>query len=126
VKAPLPTSGLTGGQTDHVKVDLAESQWVAVSHGEILGPDGRTWRRRSTKTARSECDRLVSTGSAFVLYYFAGGQLDWFDGDDAAALWPEVRKAVVTAARRKGDLEWTAGIWVDNDEESILLLTGHC
>jgi hypothetical protein len=110
-----------------VKADLADAQWTAASEGHLTGPDGTRFVRRSTKTKRRTCDDLVARGVPVVLFYFAGGQLDWHDGPDALAVWQTVRTAVTSQEPKpKGPVEWNAGIWESDEGPSLLLLTGHC
>lgn len=101
-------------------------QWDSVARGEIVGPDGVAYARLSTKATRRDCDELLAAGSPLVLHYWAGGQLDWYDGDDAGSAWAGCRTAVTTEPRRRGDLEWTAGVWSSYDGRALVLLTGHC
>ena len=66
-------------------------------------------------------------GAPLVLFYWAGEQLDWFDGVEAREQWRDVRPRVVsTDPRPKGDTEWTAGRWEGEGGRSLLFLTGHC
>jgi hypothetical protein len=109
-----------------VHISLAETQWEAITTGQILGPGKVRWSRRSSKTKRAACQQRIAEGAPLVLYYFAGGQLDWFDGSDAEQHWVIVRTAVTPAPRLRGDLEWTGSIWVDDANHSLVLLTGHC
>lgn len=111
---------------DGVRADLSESQWDSVTHGEIIGPDGAKYVRRSTKVKRRDCDDLLNSGSPLVLYYWAGGQLDWHDGDNAGSAWATARASVTTEPRSRGSLEWTAGVWLSEDGRALVLLTGHC
>ena len=111
---------------DRVRTDLSEAQWDSVAHGEIVGPDGVKYVRRSTKAKRRACDDLLSSGSPLVLYYWAGGQLDWHDGEDAESAWAATRASVTIEPRLRGDLEWTAGVWQSEDGRALVLLTGHC
>ena len=111
---------------DRVRTDLSEAQWDSVTHGEIVGPDGPKYVRRSTKAKRRDCDDLLGAGAPPVLYYWAGGQLDWHDGDDAGGVWESARASVTTEPRLRGDLEWTAGVWQSEDGRALVLLTGHC
>jgi hypothetical protein len=105
--------------------DLAPTQWDAITSGQLIDPSGARWSRRSTRIRRSVCEQLIVDGAPLVLYYYAGGQLDWLDGDDAVARWRRLRAGVTSVARRRGDLEWTAGIW-DCEARKLVLLTGHC
>jgi hypothetical protein len=107
-------------------VDLSEAQWFSVTDGEVMGPDGTRYVRRSTKAKRRACDELLTAGSPLVLYYYGGGQLEWTDGDDATSAWAATRSAVTTEPRLRGDLEWTAGVWQSDDGRALVLLTGHC
>lgn len=109
-----------------MRADLSVSQWDSVTHGEIVGPDGATYVRRSTKAKRRDCDDLLGAGSPLVMYYWAGGQLDWHDGDEAEGAWAAVRGSVTTQPRLRGDVEWTAGVWQTENGRSLVLLTGHC
>lgn len=109
-----------------MRLDLAD-QWDGVASGELTGPDGQRYRRRTTKAKRREGDQLIQAGTPLALYYWAGGQLEWFDGDEATARWQKVRRAVTSQEPRpKGDVDWTAGRWEDSDSHPIFLLTGHC
>ncbi len=96
-----------------VHADLAPTQWATVTEERIAAPDGVTWLRRSTRSKRTSCDKIISGGAPLVVYYFAGGQLDWFDGKQAADQWSRVRPHVTLTPRLRGDLEWTAGIWAN-------------
>lgn len=102
-------------------------QWETVTAGELTGPDGRTYRRRTTKASRRVGDELIAAGSPLVLYYWAGGQLDWFDDQDATERWQQVRGALTTQQPQVGkEVVWTGGAWTDGDGHTVLLLTGHC
>lgn len=109
-------------------MDLSGEQWDAVTEAaQLTGPDGVQYTRRTTKTKRSTCDDLVRSGAPLVLYCWAGGQFDWFDGDDALAQWASVRKRVTSQEpRRDGKIEWTAGIWNGEAGQQAIILTGHC
>ena len=114
-------------QHEGVRVNLGEEQWHEVGQGRLLGPDARRYSRRTTRTKRKEAERLLTDGAPLVLFYWAGGQLDWFDGVDAHDQWKSVRAHVVsTEPRLKGDIEWTAGRWEDEEGQPLLVLTGHC
>jgi hypothetical protein len=106
---------------------LDDQQWQGLSGGQFTGPDGTRYRRRSTRRKRSDGDKLVAAGVPLVLYYWAGGQVDWFDGDAAVAQWQLVRRHVVSQLQQeRGTLKWTAGEWNDGDERKVLVLTGFC
>lgn len=107
--------------------DLSEQHVHEPEQGWLVAPDGRRYFRRSTKTKRREADELIAEGAPLVLYYWAGDQLDWCDGDDARDEWRVVRPSVVTGEpSRKGDIEWTAGRWEDEEGRLLVLLTAHC
>lgn len=107
-------------------VELDAEQWHAVTEGTLLGPDGRHYRRRSTRMRRRQVDDLLAAGAPLVLYWYGGGQLDWADGQDAARAWQTARARLITAVPRPdGSVVWTAGEWV-SDEASLVLLTGEC
>ena len=106
---------------------MGKDQWETVTGGELTGPDGRTYRRRTTRANRGIGDELIGAGSPLVLYYWAGDQLDWFDDQDAVERWRQVRSALTTMPPRVGkDVVWAGGAWADDDGHSVLLLTGHC
>jgi hypothetical protein len=109
-----------------MRVDLSQTQWETISNGQVFDPVGILWSRHSTKAKRTTCEQLIRAGSPLVLYYYAGGQLEWLDGDDANDQWSQLRAHVTSAPRLRGDLEWTAGLWVDVHEHRLVLLTGHC
>jgi hypothetical protein len=108
-----------------VRADLSVTQWNAVAQGQIVAPDGTMYVRRTTKAKRRDCDALLADGAPLVLYYWAEGQLDWFDGNDTKDAWMNVRPAVTSEPRQRG-LEWTAGAWESQDGKTLVLLTGHC
>ncbi len=111
-----------------MQVDLDESEWSAVAHGELTGPDGVRYLRRTTRTKRREADELVQAGTPLVLAYWSGARLVWHDGVDAAEAWQEVRAHVTSSEPHpnRKHVVWTAGSWDDGDNRSVLVLTGHC
>ena len=110
-----------------MRADLHDKQWDQVHEGWLMGPDERRYSRRTTRTKRKDAERLVEEGAPLVLFYWAGQQLDWFDGAEAREQWQDVRSQVVsTEPRPKGDIEWTVGRWEDEDGRPLLFLTGHC
>jgi hypothetical protein len=114
-------------QHGRVRLDLDDKQWNEIGQGQLIGPDTRRYSRRTTRTKRREADGLIADGAPLVLYYWAGDQLAWFDGADAQEQWQAVRPDVTSEEpRRRGDIEWTAGRWEDEDGRPLLLLTGHC
>ncbi len=62
-----------------------------------------------------------------MLFYWAGGQLDCFEGPEAVARWATERKSVTSQEPRPNKtLQWTAGIWESTDGKPLVLLMGHC
>ena len=111
-----------------MSVDLSGEQWEAVTNeARLRAPGGVEYLRRTAKTRRGTCDELVAWGAPLVLYYWAGGQLEWFEGAEARQQWVAVRRAVTTREPRgDGSLEWTAGVWDGADGQKAVLLTGRC
>src|ERR1700712_3323821 len=83
--------------------------------GKVTGADSRAYTRRGTKAKRSVGDDLVAAGAPLVLDMWSRGQLEWFDGTEAAQAWQEVRPYVVAAEPTTKQLSkhemWTAGVW---------------
>ncbi|MEH3033960.1 MAG: hypothetical protein PGN07_07935 [Aeromicrobium erythreum] len=96
----------------------------------LTGPDGRTYRRRSTRMSRRTAGELVRGGTPLVLHLWSAGQLDWLDGDDALAAWDEERPHVTTqeptAKQLAKHVAWHAGLWEADDDARLVLLTGSC
>ena len=109
-----------------MRVDLAGQQLSAIERGQFTAPDGTVIGRRGTKAKRRVCDEAIAHGSPLVLYYWAGDRLDWLNGDDARHEWASIRGQVTAEPRLRGELEWTAGLWVAADDRSAVILTGHC
>jgi hypothetical protein len=109
-----------------MRVDLSETQWGAVEQGHLTSPAGITFLRCGTRAKRRVCDDAISYGAPLVLFYWAGGQLEWLEGQDALDGWKSVRAAVTGEPRARGDLEWTAGLWQAEAEQTAVVLTGHC
>jgi hypothetical protein len=109
-----------------MRVDLAAARLSTIERGQLTGPDGTVFVRRGTRAKRRACDDAIALGSPLVLYYWAGGQLDWLEGEAAQHEWKAVRPAVTREPRPRGDLEWTAGVWQAEDGRTVLVLTGHC
>lgn len=109
-----------------MKAELSIEQWEAVDSGSLEGPDGRRYQRRSTRMRRRQVDDLLAVGLPLVLYRYGGQQLTWFDGEDVAAAWNTARpRLTASTPRPDGDVIWTAGEWVSEDN-SLVLLTGKC
>lgn len=73
-------------------------------------------------------EELVLAGAPFVLYYWARGQFEWFEVDEAAEQWAVGSVLGVISrepGRRKVSLEWTGGT-CESEAKSLVLLTGHC
>jgi hypothetical protein len=109
-----------------LRVDLSETQWDAIEQGRLTSPEGVLFQRRGTRAKRRICDVAMSHEAPLVLFYWAGGHLDWLDGSDAQGEWRSVRVAVTVEPRARGDLEWTAGLWHSEADQSVVVLTGHC
>jgi hypothetical protein len=109
--------------------ELPDDQWGNVSDGHLTGPDGRTYRRRGTRSSRKVAQSLIEAGAPLVCYWFGGSQLDWHDGSDAGATWTRLRRDVTTKdaeSRRHGRPQWHAGRWEADDGSVVLVLTGTC
>jgi hypothetical protein len=76
--------------------DLSTEHFHEPEQGWLVGPDGRRYFRRSTRTKRREADGPIAEVVPLVLYYWAGDQLDWCDNEDARDEWRAVRPSVVT------------------------------
>lgn len=76
---------------------------------------------------RRRVDELIERGAPVVLYRYGGGQLAWFDGADAREQWQNCR-AAFTAEEPKptGDVVWTVGLWLSDDESPLVVLEGQC
>ena len=109
-----------------MRVDLSETHLGAVEKGQLTSPDGIIFFRRGTRAKRRVCDDAILHGAPLVLFYWAGGQLDWLEGPDAQVGWKAVRAAVTGEPRGRGDLEWTAGTWHAEADQTVVVLTGHC
>lgn len=117
----------SAGMIGIMRVDLAKVQLNAMERGQLVAPDGTVFVRRSTRAKRRACDEAIENGWPLLLYYWAGNQLDWLDGEDAQREWQTVRSRVTVAEPRpRGDLEWTAGFWTADGDRRLVVLTGHC
>ena len=110
-----------------MRTSLAESQWHAVADGTIESPDGVTFTRHSSRAKRRVADELVAMGVPLVVFDYGAGRLDWYDPDDAGAVWADTRGSMTSdTPRPQGAVVWTAGIWLSKDGDRLLVLTGHC
>lgn len=110
-----------------MRASLAEQQWDAVESGQLTLPAGRRFTRGSSRIKRRDADALIAAGVPLVLYWYGGRQLDYFDGSDAVQQWQAVRPAMTTQAPQPGgDVVWTGGRWVSDDDQEMLMLTGQC
>ena len=46
--------------------------------GRLIGPDGRTYRRRTMRIGRAEAESMAESGCA-VVTYLPGGRVVWHD-----------------------------------------------
>ena len=68
--------------------------------GQLVGPDGRSYSRRTARIERSEVEALIESGWP-VVTYFPGGRLVWHDEEDAWPAWADAHSAAeaVTSGR---------------------------
>ncbi len=112
-----------------VRVDVAPDQWGAIAHGDVRGPDGTVYTRRTTRMSRRTADGLVAAGAPLLIYWFGGGRLDWCADADAITQWQQLRAEVVSRAPSPGHRKepaWTVGRWESSDGLPLLLLTARC
>ena len=114
---------------DPVVIDIADTQWNGIVRGHLVGPNRTSFVRRTTRTVRREADLLIGAGAPLVVYHYGAGQLDWHDGEDAAAKWSQLRGDLSSqpyAQSRNGGTIWTAGRWESSSGQPLLILTGRC
>ena len=102
--------------------DLADDAW---GPGQLIGPDGRTYRRRTTRIGRRAAEALAESGCA-VVTYLPGGRLVWHDEDDAWPAWADARGALTTGLPDPdagGSV--TGGRWESVDGSIALVLVWH-
>lgn len=93
----------------------------------MISPSGRRFTRVFSRIKRREADALIAAGAPLILYWYGGQQLDYFDGSDAVERWQAVRQALTSQTPQLGgDVVWTGGRWVSDDDEDLPLLTGQC
>lgn len=108
---------------------MANVQWNAIGEGHLAARDHSRFVRRTTRTGRHEADLLIASGAPLVVDNYGGGQLDWFDGDDATTTWSRLRRQLTSrpgTPSKSGDPVWTAGRWESSDGQTLLVLTGRC
>jgi hypothetical protein len=93
--------------------------------GRLVGPDGRTYLRRTTRLGRREAEDLVEAGCP-VVTYLPGGRLVWHDEDDAWPAWADARAAHTTGLPdpHRGE-SVTAGRWGSADGSTVVVLVWH-
>ncbi|MFW3168429.1 hypothetical protein [Geodermatophilus sp. CPCC 206100] len=105
--------------------ELSNGEFDALGMGRLVGPDTRSYSRRTTRMERREVAALVESGCPVVTYH-PGGQLVWHDEDDAWPAWADARTSLTTEApdpRREGSV--TAGRWECVDGSLLVVLLWH-
>ena len=103
--------------------DLPDGAWTIP--GQVLGPDGRTYRRRTTRITHEEAEAMAEGGCP-VLTYLPGGRLVWHDEDDAWPAWADVRTSFTTGLPDPdGGGSVTGGRWEAVDGGTVLVLVRH-
>jgi hypothetical protein len=105
-----------------VRRELPDRDWQALGPGQLVGPDGRTYRRRTTRIDRPEAEAMAEAGCP-VLTYLPGGRLVWHDEDDAWPAWADARTSLTTRLPESGSV--TGGRWEAVDGASALVLVRH-
>lgn len=114
-----------------VRHDLPGEQWDAVDQGVLAAPDGRTYRRRTTRVKRRDAAALVASGCPVITHWPGGlpgrSRTVWHDGDDAISAWAGARGVVTsdTPHPRAGGAVVTVGRWESPDGATALVLTWH-
>jgi hypothetical protein len=103
-----------------VRRDLSGDVW---GPGRLIGPDGRTYRRRTTRIERRDAEDLAESGCP-VVTYLPGGRLVWHDEDDAWPAWADARGALTTGLPQCGE-SVTGGRWEAVDGAVALVLVWH-
>jgi hypothetical protein len=106
-----------------VRRDLPDRSWKALGPGQLVGPDGRTYRRRTTRIERPEAESLAESGCP-VVTYLPGGRLVWHDEDDAWPAWADARGALTSGVPESGE-SVTGGRWEAVDRAVALVLVWH-
>ena len=105
--------------------ELSNGEFDALGRGELLGPDNRSYVRRTTRMKRKEVAALVEGGSP-VVTHFPGGRLVWHDADDARLAWADGRRLLTSDAPdpSRGEAV-TAGRWESADGSTVVVLLWH-
>jgi hypothetical protein len=114
-----------GDSVRFVRQVLSVGEFNALASGELTAPDGRVYRRRTTRMKRKEAAALVEATLPVVVYQ-EGGELVWHDSEDAQSAWTRLRAAISTEApdpRRRESV--TAGRWDASDGAGLLVLLRH-
>ena len=93
-----------------------------VRMGHLVGPDGRTYRRRTTRIERPDAEALAESGCP-VVTYLPGGRVVWHDEDDAWPAWADARTSLTSDLPDEGSV--TGGRWVAADGAAALVLVWH-
>jgi hypothetical protein len=114
-----------------VRQDLSEDQWHVVEAGELTGPSGTKYTRRTTRMKRRDAASLVESGCPVVTYWPGGlpekTRVVWHEEQDALLAWESARGEVTSDTPRpfrRGAVA-TAGRWESPNGEDLLVLTWH-
>lgn len=76
---------------------------------------------------RRAVDGAIDAGAPLLVYWYGGGALKWFEGVQAHERWLSCRSAFTSEPPRLGgDMVWTGGLWLSDDEAPLVVLEGHC
>ena len=110
-----------------VQISLVQEQWDALAQGQLVSPAGVRFVRRSSRIKRRDADAMMAAGAPLVLYSYGRTQLDYCDGAEAVQQWNAVRGSLVRQEPQPpGEVVWTGGRWVSEDQDELLLLTARC
>jgi hypothetical protein len=104
-----------------VRRELSDRDWKALGPGQLVGPDGRTYRRRTTRIDRQEAEALAESGSP-VVTYLPDGRLVWHDEDDAWPAWADARTSLTSGLPDPRRESVTGGRWEAVDGAVALVL----
>ncbi|SDE63328.1 hypothetical protein SAMN05660485_01360 [Blastococcus fimeti] len=102
--------------------DLPDRDWKALGPGALIGPDGRTYRRRTTRIEAADAEAMAEGGCP-VVTYLPGGRLVWHDEDDAWPAWADARTTFTTGLPEPDSV--TGGRWEAVDGGTVLVLVWH-